>query len=140
MLAINSGASSFNTIKNKVDEDAAKIAKYLNVLINLGFVKKEVPCGEKEKSRNTLYSICDNYFSFYFAFIYKHQNMLNGLISPEAYYERELSKEKLNTFIGYRFEGICETYLKEQFYNGKMPFYAEELGRWWGNNPVLKKQ
>lgn len=21
-----------------------------------------------------------------------------------------------------------------------MPFFAENLGRWWGNNPVLKKQ
>lgn len=140
MLAINAGASTFNTIKEKVGEDAAKIAKYLNVLINLGFIKKEVPCGEKEKSRNTLYSICDNYFSFYFAFIHKHQNMLNGLISPELFYERELTKEKLNTFIGHRFESICESYLREQFYNGKISFYAENLGRWWGNNPVLKKQ
>ncbi len=140
MLAINAGASTFNTIKDKVGEDAAKVAKYINVLINLGFIKKEVPCGEKEKSRNTLYSICDNYFAFYFAFIFKHQNMLNGLISPELYYERELTKENLNAFIGHRFESICETYLKEQFFNGKMPFFAENLGRWWGNNPVLKKQ
>lgn len=140
MLAINSGASTFNTIRDKVGEDAAKVAKYINVLINLGFIKKEVPCGEKEKSRNTLYSISDNYFAFYFAFIFKHQNMLNGLISPEMYYEKELTKVKLNTFIGHRFEQICETYLKEQFYNGKMTFFAENLGRWWGNNPVLKKQ
>ena len=66
--------------------------------------------------------------------------MLNGLISPSLYYERELTKERLNTFIGHRFEGICETYLKEQFYKGKMPFFAENLGRWWGNNPVLKRQ
>ena len=140
MLAINAGASTFNTIKDKVGEEPAKIAKYLNVLCNLGFIKKEVPCGEKQNSRNTLYSICDNYFSFYFMFIFKKQNMLNGLISPSLYYERELTKEKLNTFIGHRFEGICETYLKEQFYNGKMPFFAENLGRWWGNNPFLKRQ
>ena len=44
MLAINAGASTFNTIRDKVGEDAAKIAKYINVLINLGFIKKEVPC------------------------------------------------------------------------------------------------
>ena len=140
LLTINSGASTFNTIKEKVGEDAAKIAKYISVLINLGFVKKEVPCGEKEKSRNTLYSISDNYFAFYFAFIFKHQNMLNGLISPDAFYERELTKEKLNSFIGRRFEKVCESYLKEQFFNGKMNFYAQNLGRWWGNNSVLKKQ
>ncbi len=140
MLAINAGASTFNTIKDKVGEDAAKVAKYINVLINLGFIKKEVPCGEKEKSRNTLYSISDNYFAFYFAFIFKHQNMLNGLISPEMYYEKELTKEKLNAFIGYRFESICEAYLKDRFYSGNMPFFAENLGRWWGSNPVSKRQ
>ncbi len=140
MLAINAGASTLSTIKDKVGEDGAKIAKYISVLINLGFIKKEVPCGEAEKSRNTLYSICDNFFAFYFAFIFKHQNMLNGLISPSLYYDRELTKEKLNAFIGHRFEAICKTYLTEQFYYGKMPFFAEHLGRWWGNNPMLKKQ
>ena len=140
MLAINAGASTFNTIKEKVDDDSAKVAKYINVLCNLGFIKKEVPCGEKSTSRNTLYSISDNYFAFYFSFIFKRQNMLNGLILPELYYERELTKENLNAFIGHRFEGICETYLKEQFYNGRMPFFAEAVGRWWGTNPVLKKQ
>ena len=140
MLAINAGASTFNTIKERVDENSAKVAKYMNVLCNLGFIKKEVPCGEKSNSRNTLYSICDNYFAFYFMFIYKKQNMLNGLISPELYFEREMNDERLNVFIGHRFETICETYLKKLFYDGKMPFFAENLGRWWGNNPVLKKQ
>ncbi|MBR6913733.1 MAG: AAA family ATPase [Treponema sp.] len=140
MLAINAGASTFNNIKEKVGEDAAKVAKYMNVLCNLGFIKKEFPCGEKANSRNTLYSICDNYFAFYFAFVFKKQNMLNGLISPELFYEREFTRQKINMFIGHRFESICETYLKELFYNGKMPFFAENLGRWWGNNPVLKKQ
>ena len=66
--------------------------------------------------------------------------MLNGLISPERYYERELTAERLGTFMGHRFEAVCESYLKERFYNGDMPFFAENLGRWWGNNPVLKRQ
>lgn len=139
MTAIGSGASSFSNIREQIDEVPAKISKYINVLINLGFIKREVPCGEKENSRNTLYSIDDNYFAFYFAFIYKHLNMLNGLISPVLYYERELTKEKFNSFIGHRFESICETYLKEKFYEGKMAFFAEQLGRWWGSNPVLKR-
>jgi len=140
MLAINAGASTFNSVKDKVYEDSAKVAKYMSVLCNLGFIKKEVPCGEKPNSRNTLYKICDNYFAFYFAFIFKRQNMLNGLISPELFYEHEITKERFNAFIGHRFEGICETYLRELFYNGKMPFFAENLGRWWGNNPALKRQ
>lgn len=140
LLAINAGSSDFNTIKTKVDANPAKVAKYLSVLINLGFVKKEVPCGEKEKTRKTIYSISDNFIAFYFAFVFKHLNMLNGLIAPDIYYEREFTEERLNTFLGHRFEGICEAFLKEKFYNGEMPFFAEEIGRWWGSNPVLKKQ
>ena len=35
--------------------------------------------------------------------------MLNGLISPEMYYKKELTKEKLNTFIGHRFEQIISS-------------------------------
>lgn len=139
MEAINAGSSTFSNIREQIDEVPAKISKYINVLIGLGLIKREIPCGEKENSRNTLYSINDNYSAFYFRFIYKHLNMLNGLISPELYYDRELTKEKLNSFIGHRFESICETYLKEKFYKGEMPFFAEQLGRWWGSNPVLKK-
>lgn len=140
MLAINSGASNLNTIRDKVGEDSAKISKYISVLINLGYIKKEIPCGEKDRIRNTLYSISDNYFAFYFAFIFKHRNILNGFISPEIFYEKEMTNEKLNAFIGKRFEDICKVYLKQQFYLGKMPFYPQEIGRWWGNNPILKKQ
>ena len=140
MLAINSGASNLNTIRDKVGEDSAKISKYISVLINLGYIKKEIPCGEKDRIRNTLYSISDNYFAFYFAFIFKHRNILNGFISPEIFYEKEITNEKLNAFIGKRFEDICKAYLKQQFYLGKMPFYPQEIGRWWGNDPILKKQ
>ncbi len=139
LYAIGAESSDFGDIKNKIDEDSAKIAKYLRVLIDLGLVKKEIPCGEKAKSRNTLYSICDNYFSFYFTFIYKYRSMLNGLISPQKFFENKITKETLMAFVGHRFENVCETYLKELFYNGKMHFFAENLGRWWGSNPVLKR-
>ena len=140
MLAINSGASTLNNIKTKIGDDSAKIAKYINVLVNLGFIKAETPVGEKVKARNTLYSIDDNYFAFYFRFIYKHLNMLNGLISPAIYYNKEFSTDNLNTYIGHRFEQICTQFLKEKAYNGELPFFAEEVGRWWGNNPIEKRQ
>ena len=140
LLAINSGASTLNDIKTKVDGDSAKIAKYLKVLENLGFIKTKIPVGEKSKTRNTLYSIEENYFAFYFRFIYKHLNMLNGLIAPEIYYDREFTIENINGYIGHRFERVCSQYIKEKSYNGELPFFAEEIGRWWGNNPVEKRQ
>lgn len=140
LQAINSGASTLNDIRTKIGEDGTKIAKYISILEDLGFIKAEIPVGEKSKARNTLYTIEDNYFAFYFRFIYKHLNMLNGLIAPEIYYDRELTTDNMNTFIGHRFEKICAQFMKEKSRSGKLPFFAEEIGRWWGNNPTLKRQ
>lgn len=140
LLAINSGASSLNDIKMRVGEEGAKVAKYLSVLENLGFIKAESPVGEKGKARNTLYSIDDNYFAFYFRFIYKHINMLNGFISPAIYYDREFTTENMNAYIGHRFERVCLQYIRKKSYNGDLPFFAEEIGRWWGNNSVTRQQ
>ena len=140
MIAISSGSSTFNDISTKIYDEKAKVAKYLKVLINLGIIEKEVPCGEKENSRNSLYKIADNYFAFWFKFIYKNQSMLNGLIDPKIYYDLEINKENLNRFLGYRFEKICMQYLKKKSYEGKLGFYPYQIGRWWGNNKVLKKE
>ena len=140
LVAINGGSSTFNDITTKVNGEPAKIAKYLKVLCNLGIVQKEVPSGEKPTSRNSLYIIYDNYIAFWFRFVYRHMPMLNGFIAPEAYYEKELNKSNLNTFVGHRFEKVCEQFLKNKAFNGKLPFYPETLGRWWGSNPILKKQ
>ena len=120
LLAINSGASTLNEIKTKIGEESAKIAKYLNILENLGFIRAENPVGEKTKARNTLYSIEDNYFAFYFRFLYKHLNMLNGLISPAIYYDREFTTENLNTYIGHALNAfvhnsLCRKPITENF-------------------------
>ena len=140
MEAIGSGASNLSKIAQKAQEPSAKVAKYLSVLIDLGIVKREVPCGEKDCVRKALYSFADNYFSFYFKFIFGRKDMLNGLMSPEMFYDRELTPEKFGVFLGHMFEEICKQYLVRQFRNGRMPFAADFLGRWWGGNPETKKQ
>lgn len=140
LSAIGTGASTFSQICSQAGDISSKVAKYIGVLINLGLIRKDIPCGEKEKSRNAIYSIADNYLAFYFRFIYRYRNMLNGLIDPNLFYQRELTDEHLSAFIGLRFEDICRSYLRQQFYLGRMPFFAEDLGRWWGNNPAEHRQ
>jgi hypothetical protein len=38
------------------------------------------------------------------------------------------------------FEDICVEYLKKKNKSNELPFIFEEIGNWWGNNPVEKKQ
>ncbi len=137
---INCGASKLNDIVSKINAENTKVLKYLKVLINLEIVIMEKPCGANDNTRGSLYKIKDNYFSFWFSFIYKNRTSLNGLINPEVFYNIQLNDELLNSYVGYRFETICYDYLKEQSYNAKLPFFATNIGRWWGNNKELKKE
>ena len=66
--------------------------------------------------------------------------MLNGLIDPTIYYNKVFTTENLNAYIGHRFEQVCTQYIIQEAYNGELPFYAEEIGRWWDNNPIKKQQ
>lgn len=42
--------------------------------------------------------------------------------------------------MGFIFEDICIQYLKLQNKNKALPFVFDKIGRWWGNNPLEKKQ
>lgn len=128
---INYKKMNLNDIASKVYEDNAKVAKYLNILIKINLVNKFIPVGEKENKRNALYGIVDNYFSFYFTFIAPNLNVLNGLMSPNTFYDNYLNANELNNFFGPRYELICHDFIKMAIYNNELP-QIKMLGYWWG--------
>ena len=112
ITAIAVGASRMSDISNKVGEDSNICANYLKSLINLGIVKKETPYGEKT-SRKSIYSIEDNMFRFWYRFVPNNNSVImRG--AADIVYRRIL--------------------------NGNSPVEFSELGRWWGNDPIEKKQ
>lgn len=128
---INYKKMNLNDIASKVYEGNAKVAKYLNILIKINLVNKFIPVGEKENKRNALYGIVDNYFSFYFTFIAPNLNVLNGLMSPNTFYDNYLNANELNNFFGPRYELICHDFIKMAIYNNELP-QIKMLGYWWG--------
>ena len=57
--------------------------------------------------------------------------------------QSRISKETTgnrNTYIGHRFERVCAQFITQKAYNGELPFFAEKIGRWWGNNPSERRQ
>lgn len=128
---INCKKLNLNDIASKVYEDNAKVAKYLNILIKINLVSKFIPVGEKENKRNALYGIVDNYFSFYFTFIAPNLNVLNGLMSSNAFYDNYLNVNELNNFFGPRYELVCHDFIKMAVYNEELP-QIKMLGYWWG--------
>ena len=48
--------------------------------------------------------------------------------------------ENVNDYMGPVFEKICEQYLIRAARAKKLPFIPYKMGKWWGNNPLIKAQ
>lgn len=136
ITAIAVGASRMSDISNKVGEDSNICANYLKSLINLGIVKKETPYGEKT-SRKSIYSIEDNMFRFWYRFVPNNNSVIMRGAADIVYMRIE---PQLSEYMGAVFEEICKQYLWKLLLDGNSLVEFSELGRWWGNDPIEKKQ
>ena len=46
----------------------------------------------------------------------------------------------ITNLMGDVFEGVCKEYLIHQAKQRKLPFIPFSIGKWWGNNPLIKAQ
>ena len=136
ITAIATGASRMAEISTKVGENTNVCTSYIKNLMNLGIVQKETPYGEK-KSRKSIYYIEDNMFRFWYRFVLDNNSIIMRGAVDRAYKRIE---PYLSSYMGKVFEDICTQYLWKQFLDEKCPVEFNSLGRWWGTDPVEKKQ
>jgi len=87
-------------------------------------IRKEYPVTQKKEVRNARYVFNDNYFSFWFRYVYPYKSLIE-----EGRAERLFNsiKKDFNSYLGFVFEKICSEFLwgEEQ----KLPFIFTKLGR-----------
>ncbi len=136
ILAIASGHTKMSEISTKVGEETSVCVNYIKNLISLGIVKKQTPYGV-DNARKTIYLIEDNMFRFWYRFIMKN----TSAIARGAY---ELVYSNIEPyfadFMGAVFEEMCTQYLWKQLIEGKSEVQFADIGRWWGANPITRKQ
>lgn len=135
--AIASGASKMNDISMGAKIESSKCSRYLASLQEIKLVSKHIPCGEPETSKKSIYSISDNFYAFWYRFVFNAEDMLQYM-SEEALVEDIY--QRLPDYMGLVFEKICTEYMFNLAKAGKLPFRPWKIGKWWGNNPRLKKQ
>lgn len=135
--AIANGASRLNEISTRNSIESNKCSKYINALISLGIVKKEKPLNESG-SRKTIYLIEDQMFRFWYKFIPKNMSSIATGLSSSVY--DKFVAPMLNEYMGITFELISMQYLMKKNAELDLPFLFGQIGRWWGNNPVKKRQ
>lgn len=124
LKAISFGNSKLNEISNYTGLDGKKISSYLDILINLGIIKKEIPITEnKEKFRGAIYKLKDNFLKFWHRFIYSNRSYIE-LGKEEELYNKIIND--INANVGFIFEDICKQFLKNDYLDYK-------FGTWWGS-------
>ncbi len=133
--AVATGYTKYNEISTKIGTDCGF---YINTLIELNILKREIPAGAKKTSRKSIYKINDNFFRFWFRFVADAA----ALIEQEKYeiLYNERIQDHLSEYAGEIFEEVCIQYLKRVNGKGMLPFTFYQIGKWWGSNKYKKKQ
>ena len=135
--SIAGGATKLNDIAARSGEESKKVSKYLTRLISLHLVKKEFPV-MNTLERNSLYRLSDNMFRFWYRFVIDNSMNIESGMFDHIYNEK--IRSQLPEYMGHIFEDICIQYMKRQNRVLALPFVFDKIGRWWGNNPLEKKQ
>lgn len=137
LQAISGGCNTLTKISDRIHEDKSKISKYLLTLQTIQLIDRRVPCGESSKSKKSIYVITDNYYKFWYRYVFTNKSYYNILGTEDA--AKEVT-EDIPNFMGMAFENICKQYLIRQAKAKKLPFIPYLIDKWWGNNPAIKAQ
>ena len=85
---------------------------------------------EQAASTRGLYRITDNFFRFWFSFVFPNLSDLETG-DAEGVFDHAVAPE-LNDFASPVFETVCREFIRGKNRRGELPFRAAKLGRWWG--------
>ncbi len=124
LLAISQGYRKFSRIASYSRINENKLTKYLIILERIGVIEKEIPVTEKRiKTKFTLYKIKDNFFNFWFRFVYPNKSLLELENLNEVL---ESVKREFRSYVSFVFEDICREFLIET-----KPISFTKIGKWW---------
>lgn len=135
--AVANGCNRVVEIADRIHEEKSKCSKYMLTLQTLRLLEKHVPCGEPDGSKRGIYEITDHFYKFWYRYVFSNKSYYSMLGIDKA--ADEIMGE-INDYMGPVFEDICRQYLVRRAKAGTLPFTPYVIGRWWGNNPVIKAQ
>ncbi|MEK6816789.1 MAG: ATP-binding protein [Nanoarchaeota archaeon] len=126
LKAIAHGNTKFADILNHTGMDKTLVSKYIDTLIRLRIIAKQFPVTlSKEKSRDTAYTFVDNYYLFWFRFVYTYRNMLE---EGKGKFILSHSAQEFNQHVSFVFENVARQFLSHP---KVLPFQFSKIGKWW---------
>jgi AAA+ ATPase superfamily predicted ATPase len=118
--AISLGKHKLSELINETGLDKGTVSRYIAILEDLGITKKEIPVTEKipEKSLKGIYRIEDNFFNFWFRFVFRNRSLLEENKIDEV---ASKIKAALPELLARNYERIAPEILAESISKYKMP-------------------
>jgi len=128
LKALSLGKNTKKEIEDLVDIKSTSLSPYLYDLNEiLGIVTYKIPFDENKNSKKGRYFIADNFFKFWFKFIFDNMNHYE---IEEFSYIKDMINKEFNTFAGQVFEDLCtELIIRNKV---KLPFVKDKVAKWWG--------
>ncbi len=133
LQAVAQGKRKLSEIVNASGLGQPAANKYLGVLSDLKIVEREVPVTEEKplKSKKGLYRITDEFFQFWFKFVFPNRARLEmGEVEPVwGAVARELPQH-----LGSVYERVAQETLMR---SSSLFFPVKAIGRWWDRNEEI---
>ncbi len=133
LQAIAQGKRKLSEIVNATGINTSVANKYLSVLADLHIIKKELPITEEKpfKSKKGLYLISDQFFNFWFKYVFPRKSELeignSKLVLDDII-------EKFPQYLSFIYENIAQELIlkhSDQFFN------FSNIGKWWDKNDEI---
>jgi AAA+ ATPase superfamily predicted ATPase len=125
---ISEGKTKPNEIASVLTIKPTSLSYFLNVLEkDMELIRRVVPVTEKDHSKKAIYKMNDNFFRFWFKYVYPYKSEIE-MDNTRPVIEKIASE--LNSFIGQSFEEMCRMILLK--FDVSLPFELSKIGTWWG--------
>lgn len=135
--AMARGASKSSEIASKVGIQSGAINKYLENLMELGIIKREIPVGGGS-NRKAIYRIQDGSFRFWYRYVFPNKSPIELGLGERLLGEYVM--KDLSNYMGTGFEDIFIDFFDRLNQEGRFPALISQRGRWWGNNKQKKRE
>jgi AAA+ ATPase superfamily predicted ATPase len=126
LQVISQGEHKIGKIASKLGIETKNLTSFIEKLIELDIIERELPITEENplKSKKGLYFIKDNFFSFWFRYVFPYQSYLE---TEKYQFVLEKIKSDFKHYISFIFEKVA----KEFILNVDLPFSIKKIGKWW---------
>lgn len=128
LATIAEGKDSPGEIASKAHVDPRTISKYVNLLEELDILERRKPLGY---SKPVKLRFKDNYFRFWFTYIYKLRSLLESGFIEEAYTH---ISDSLNQYLAKIFEDLVMELVPSLYRVGLVKSKPVQMGSWWHKN------